>query len=263
MNSQIELKDILRIGNSPCLITLVGAGGKTSLMYELAKEVRTLGLSVITSTTTRIFRPTENLVPVVHLTEDDEWRHNVIRDVSRHGHVCVAKSHDITSNKLLGLGDLEISHLIRMAQVTIVEGDGAAGHAVKGVEDWEPRIPSVSNIVIYVVGLDCIGKPANCAVVHKLHKFLHLTGQRQNRLISLTSLARLITHPDGGFRNVPESSDLYVVLNKSDTVRSFEVVQKLGAMIISLGRKRVKAVMTSGLYDNRRITTRIIPMNRI
>ena len=39
------------------VISLVGAGGKTSLMFKLAHELSKTGEPVLTTTTTKIFEP--------------------------------------------------------------------------------------------------------------------------------------------------------------------------------------------------------------
>ena len=39
------------------VVSLVGAGGKTSLMFRLARELSIAGDAVLTTTTTKIFEP--------------------------------------------------------------------------------------------------------------------------------------------------------------------------------------------------------------
>ncbi|MEA3230780.1 MAG: putative selenium-dependent hydroxylase accessory protein YqeC, partial [Thermodesulfobacteriota bacterium] len=51
-----SLREILLCGNGG-VISLVGAGGKTSLMFRIAREVSNAGESVLTTTTTRIMWP--------------------------------------------------------------------------------------------------------------------------------------------------------------------------------------------------------------
>ena len=52
----IQIADLLGIG--PGVTALVGGGGKTTLMMTLARELRSRG-SVIVTTTTKILRPEE------------------------------------------------------------------------------------------------------------------------------------------------------------------------------------------------------------
>ncbi|MGE5258702.1 MAG: hypothetical protein ACM3KE_18665, partial [Hyphomicrobiales bacterium] len=51
------LRDALLLENGG-VVSLVGAGGKTSLMFRLARELSRSGEKVLTTTTTRIFAPT-------------------------------------------------------------------------------------------------------------------------------------------------------------------------------------------------------------
>ncbi len=52
-----SLIDILKL-KSQGVISIIGAGGKTSLMFSLAKELSKSGKKVLTTTTTKIFMPT-------------------------------------------------------------------------------------------------------------------------------------------------------------------------------------------------------------
>ena len=49
------------------VVCFVGAGGKTSLMFRLAKELEADGVTVLTTTTTKIHIPTEQQSPHVIL----------------------------------------------------------------------------------------------------------------------------------------------------------------------------------------------------
>ncbi|MCK7504559.1 MAG: hypothetical protein MZV70_11045 [Desulfobacterales bacterium] len=48
------------------VVSLVGAGGKTSLMYRLARELAGTGQAVLTTTTTRIYPPAGGPVRRLH-----------------------------------------------------------------------------------------------------------------------------------------------------------------------------------------------------
>lgn len=226
-------------------------------MYELVEEITSSGLTVITSTTTRIFTPSTSQAPALVLTDENGWMESVARDVAQFGHVCLGKRIDAAFNKIVGVDEETIYEAMKLADFTIVEGDGARGLPVKGTADWEPVIPSLSHYVIYVIGLDCLGKPANQSFVHKLQKFLSVTNLQENDLISLASLARLATHSDAGLKNVPASCDYYVALNKSDQITELQAPQNLARMIGSQADDRVKGVILSGLYDANRINVKI------
>jgi probable selenium-dependent hydroxylase accessory protein YqeC len=53
----VKIQEALALGDKG-VISLVGGGGKTSLMYSLARELVSFGKRVLTTTTTKIFMPT-------------------------------------------------------------------------------------------------------------------------------------------------------------------------------------------------------------
>src|SRR4030043_2196231 len=63
------------------LISLVGAGGKTTLMFRLAKELVAGGKKVVTTTTTKILEPTSDETAFLIVNQDEE---KLKRSVFRH-----------------------------------------------------------------------------------------------------------------------------------------------------------------------------------
>ena len=66
-----SLRDALEIHPKE-IISLVGAGGKTALMFALARELATHKKVVITTTTTKIFPPAPSDTPFLFLSRDEE-----------------------------------------------------------------------------------------------------------------------------------------------------------------------------------------------
>ncbi len=232
------------------------------MMFDLAAGISRLGLKVITTTTTRIYVPTSNQVASVKLTETENWKEIVVKDLAQFGHVCIGKAIETDSNKLVGIDEDEVFSASRIADFTIVEGDGACSLSVKGTEAWEPLIPCLTDLVIYVIGLDCIGKPANKLVVHKPAKFLEVTRLKENERITLASLATLATHPNAGYKNVPAGSHFYVLLNKSDILKNIKQTRELCSMVMAQGGKRLNGVIISGEYESGRISSRVLPQSQ-
>src|SRR5262245_56788606 len=54
------------------MAALIGAGGKTTTMFRLAKELRDEGRKVLATTTTKIFKPSKPHVDRLFLVEDIE-----------------------------------------------------------------------------------------------------------------------------------------------------------------------------------------------
>lgn len=248
------LSEILQVQKyRPCVITFVGAGGKTSLMFDLAHEILSLNYRVITTTTTKMFPPSETQAKVLQLTSEPDWEKGLEQKIREYFHVCLGRKIEPLNGKLLGITSEEIRLLEKYSDYILVEGDGSAGLPVKAPEKWEPVIPWPSNIVIYVVGLDCLGKPAASKTVHRIQKFLEVTGLLENEIIDFSTLKKLVTSKYAGLKNIPESSEIYIAFTKSDTFSDAEIFRKLASMIMSGGNNRIRAVVVTGKYGPGRI----------
>ena len=64
------IKDALRIRRGD-VVTLVGGGGKTTLMFRLAEELTAAGMTVVTTMTTKIFVGQMERAPAHLLLEDE------------------------------------------------------------------------------------------------------------------------------------------------------------------------------------------------
>jgi probable selenium-dependent hydroxylase accessory protein YqeC len=209
------------------VIALVGAGGKTSLMYALAREILAQHGTVITTTSTKIFPPAPNQSPQLLLLEEDPDLKGLPGRLSRLGHVTIGRAIIPPHGKLDGIPDTIISKLLNMADKIIVEADGAAGRSIKAPEDWEPVIPSFTNLVVPVVGLDCIGKPAHEDRVFRIEKFLALTKLRRGQEISAESVARLLSNNDGALKGIGPNAQVVPFLNKLDLLVDGTAVQAI------------------------------------
>ncbi len=171
-----SLTECFRIDSSVRTIAITGAGGKTSLMYALAREMASRGRKVVTTTTTKIFPPQPDQSPcLILLSEDPQLRRLPEAFLGLH-HVTVGARISPKNAKIVGVDDDRIANVPTCRRPSPVEADGAAGRPIKAPEDWEPVIPPMSDLVIPVVGVDCLGKPATDQWVFRLKRFLNVTG---------------------------------------------------------------------------------------
>lgn len=187
------------------VISFVGAGGKTTLMYTLAKEYVKNGAKVIVTTTTHIVRPEDNLWAKDPGQVRKLWARGMYAVV---GNVC-------EDGKLNGLSAKELNAYIRMADVVLIEADGAKKMPCKVPAVHEPIIPNPCDIVVGVMGMDAFGKTIE-EVCFRKEEALRLLNAAPTDRLNAIMMAEILSSVSGTRKGVGERA-YYVVLNKCET----------------------------------------------
>lgn len=227
------------------VITLVGAGGKTTLMFALARELSSSGGCVITTTTTKFLRPTLDLNSRILLnTDEEEMTKFLLHNISGCKHITLATK-PLAAGKLKGISPVLLDRLAELGQVTyiIVEADGAAGRPLKAPNSTEPVIPSSTSLVIPVVGLEAIGKPLTGENVFRPEITAKLTGLSVGDMVTAEAVAVLVTHPSGIAKGSPAKARIIPFLNKADLPGSVSMAGNLAKRILESMPTRVERVV--------------------
>ncbi|WP_070639295.1 selenium cofactor biosynthesis protein YqeC [Olsenella sp. HMSC062G07] len=139
---------------APGVTSVVGSGGKTSLLARLARE---LPGSVILTTSTHIL-PFDNMP----LVTDGDAR-SVEEALKSSRVVCVGSPE---REGKLAAPSLSAAELARLADYVLVEADGAHGRPLKAHADWEPNVPATTRTTILLVGASGFGRRI-AEVVHR------------------------------------------------------------------------------------------------
>ena len=174
------------------LVALVGAGGKTSTLYALAKEGVEAGRRVVVTTTTHMM-PHPGLPLTDHMEELPAL-------LERHPAVTLGRF--LRPDKLSEAGQPE--ECLRWADLVLVEADGARLRPLKAPADHEPVIPHGAAAVIAAAGLDCLGRSIG-GICHRPERVRALLG------------AAVLSSPQGGRKGVTEEMAFRCLLNKADT----------------------------------------------
>jgi probable selenium-dependent hydroxylase accessory protein YqeC len=201
------------------VVTLVGAGGKTTLMFSLARQLAAPDTPVLTTTTTKIQLPTEDHSP--HLLE---VRHagGLLERLERldtiPSHLTALSPVEDHPEKRTGLDPSGIDSIAAGGRLRwiLVEGDGAARKPLKAPADHEPVIPASCTHVIVVAGLDGLGRPLIETHVHRADLFSKLSGLPLGEAVTPEALAAVANHPEGGRKGVPAGARITLLLNKAD-----------------------------------------------
>ena len=199
-------------------VAVVGAGGKTTLVFELARELHSAGSGVIIGTTTKVWEREAHQCPHVILCPSSRaCRDRISNELETHGHVFVGQR-ALPSGKVQGIDPAFADTLY--AEVApdyqILEADGSAGRPLKAPSLHEPVIPSTTTVVIAVMGLEALNAPLGPEVVFRAERFAQLTGAAPGMRLGPGLVSRIFQGENGLFRGAPPSARRIAFLNKVD-----------------------------------------------
>lgn len=187
------------------LISIVGAGGKTTLMFRIANELR-MDYKCLVTTTTKIFVPDREFFDFMAVGNNEFEQ---LRPVRKNG-IYVYGSGINAEKKLMGINLEVLGREISQFDFTLVEADGSKRKPVKGWNEEEPVISGKTSKTIGVFSMEAIGKVINESNVHRIKEFLNITDSKENGIISLEDIVRMIFHPKGLFKDSAGERILFI-----------------------------------------------------
>ena len=233
-----SLIEALGLDRAPELVAIVGGGGKSSLMFALARE---LPGRVVVTTTTRIFAAQMSLAAEVCSLTDENWE----------------KRLDAFDSSLLVVGgtegeratgvppELPAEMLARPGvDWVVVEADGSRMLPVKAPAAHEPVIPDETGLLVPVVGIDALSGPIR-AVAHRPERVSTITGLGPEETLTPEALAALLTSSRGGLKNAPQAARVVVLINKAESPSQLEAARRVARCILC--ERRVERVAIGAL----------------
>ncbi|HOG46855.1 MAG TPA: selenium cofactor biosynthesis protein YqeC [Anaerolineae bacterium] len=238
----MRLTDALGLGARE-VVALVGAGGKTSALYQLARELRACGRTVIATTTTHMWPPPPAEGWPLALGAAGEARNSAAAQaLAAQGRAFVAAG-PAPSGRLLGIAPEEVAGLASLADAVLVEADGARGLWIKAPAAHEPVIPGAATVVVPVVGLQAVGRALDATVAHRPERVAALVQVAPASAITEDMVARLLTHEHGGLRGAPPQARVVPLCNQADDGAALAAGRRIAARILqSPGRVQRVAV---------------------
>ncbi len=201
--------------NKRSILSIVGAGGKTSLMFYLARH---LPWNCLATTTTKVGSGQIQTADRVGTFESFMGDPALFAGVKV---AWVSPPPDAQTGKISGFTPLEFRWFAAVARSLpmpiINEADGAHCRHIKAPSDFEPVIPEETTHVLHLTGLDVLDQPIDERTVHRVEIFTEITGTKHGQLLDDAILVRNILHPGGGFKNTPPGAKRIAVLNQADT----------------------------------------------
>jgi probable selenium-dependent hydroxylase accessory protein YqeC len=202
----------------PRVVAFVGGGGKTTALFRLALDLRERGLRVLATSTTNLFDP--RLEPgredtAVLFRPEMEFFVPGCPELPATSALplLVAREGD-GPGKLKGIHPAWVDALAPAWDLVLVEADGSRRLPLKAPAPYEPVLPSSTDLVVGVLGLDGLGRPLGPGTVHRAERFARITGCQEGGTVSPEHLRALAEHPEGLFKEAPGPRVL--LLNKAD-----------------------------------------------
>lgn len=256
----MRLVEALRLDRSVRL-ALVGAGGKTSALFGLGRQLLK-PLPVQTAQAAAVAPPIRqapagaagaSAPPAVILTATTHLameqlaladRHYTLQDIADLDNL----EQDLPSGVLLftgpagddqrthGLPEPIMERLRQLADLRslpmLIEADGSRRRPLKAPAAHEPVIPPWTRQVTVVAGLSALGKPLNAEWVHRPEVFSSLSGAPLDAPITPEGLTRLLLHPQGGLKGIPQNARRLALLNQADTLEIQGIARRMARSLL-------------------------------
>jgi len=196
------------------IISVVGCGGKTSLIGLLASQ--NSSKKVLVSPTTKTFPMTGSGVILCDTLESS------LAHIPQTGIQCLGVYNE-RNKKLEALPEFILVDMIPHYDIVLIEADGSRWLPCKGWRNNEPVVPPYTTHTVGVVTIDALGKPATGDIVHHLPEFLALTGLREGDIITEQVLEDMVCLPGGMFKGCV--GELYLLVNKVENEETAAVAE--------------------------------------
>lgn len=191
--------------NKKDIIAITGAGGKTSLIFFLAKKLAQFGKVLIT-TTTKMYKPSSENYETLTIGEKTYLGEE--KNIS-----IIAKSE--IDGKITSLTYEEIENLKDNFDYILIEADGAKEKLLKFWNDTEPCIPNFVTKVIGVINCEIFNQYFSESNVHRFNLAPKNLLEFSNKKIDADFLSRYILSADY-FKNIPSYVEKYLFFNGID-----------------------------------------------
>ena len=211
------------------VVSLVGGGGKTTLLYALSEHCARRGWRVLAGTTTHIRQPKQNFAAA-----DAD-----VKALWAAGAFAVLGTPD-GSGKLTAPPPRQLEHWMEQADAVFLEADGAKRLPCKAPAAHEPVLLPQSDIVLALAGLSALDRPLREVCFRYDTIRPQFLAAAPDAPLTPPVLAQLLASTQGGRKAVGDRQ-FYAVLNQADTPE----LQQQGIQIQQLLRQHgIKCELT-------------------
>jgi molybdenum cofactor cytidylyltransferase len=246
----MKLSEAMRLsGSAAQAIALVGAGGKTTALFQLARELA----PVLVSTTTHLGAWQVPAADRHIIWQENEAAPRELEARPEAGIILVTGA--LEGERYQGLGPAQAEKLHELAKKwgrsLLIEADGARRKTLKAPAEHEPVIPNFVDCVLVVAGLAGLNMPLTDETVHRAKRFRELAApfldEKTGTSINGEMLTAMLAHPQGGLKNIPTRARRLALLNQADTPALQAQAGKIASGLLAV----YDAVVVSSLQKER------------
>ena len=204
-------------------ICLVGGGGKTTVMYELAAAWAACGRKVLVLTSTHILQPADGSFAADAAAVHNLWQQR---------RYVVIGTPELSTGKLTEPPQGLYNELQPQADVILCEADGSRHLPCKAPAEHEPVLLPDCDMVLAVAGMDALGRPLAQAC-QRPQLAAELLDCSAEKIIDAQMLASLLLSEQGARKNVG-TRNYYIVLNKCDLLKTAQQ-EEIRRLLVSAG----------------------------
>lgn len=220
------------------MVSIIGGGGKTSLMFSLAKELKDKGKKVAVTTSTHIMRPslTDGIADDLVINPDEQ----AVEQAFKSNKVVVFGNN--SEGKIGSPDEMFFEYIEKYADFTLVEADGAKMLPFKAPREHEPIYPQNNEFTVIVAGLTAIGKPIK-EKCHRANLLCNIINKSESDILTPKDMAEVITSPNGQLKNLNNLNKVALVLNQADNKELVNIATEVAKIV--LNKTGIKTVITT------------------
>lgn len=196
------------------VISVVGSGGKTTLIETLARELSSR-CRVCVAASTKMKFPAEDACERLILRGSPQ----MLKPVECPG-IYYVGDEAVPGNKLHGFSPDMVAWAKANTDVILVEADGSHTLPLKGWADYEPVVIPETDTTIGVLPVYLLGKPVDETNVHRFEQFSAITGARRGDVLTVEHLVRVIQSSRGLFGKAVGEKVLFFSQVNSDAAEA-------------------------------------------
>ncbi|MDR2444708.1 MAG: putative selenium-dependent hydroxylase accessory protein YqeC [Spirochaetaceae bacterium] len=239
------------------VVSIIGCGGKTSLLWALATLAR--GKKTLVTTTTHTQRPEQ--ASGLYDYFFDEVASSGIKPVDG---VWLAGNVNSSDFSISSFSIPALERIIPFFDNVFIEADGSRTKPLKAWAAYEPVITDSTTVSVGILPLWPLGRPVSQEIVHRLQLFTALSGANEDHIIGLEHYLPVISGrtQDGFDRDSALSGfahslfkisggEKVLFFNQVEDEEQMENARRLAAMLPPDFRAGLSAVIAGSVRQDR------------